>query len=225
MSVTRPVTTISRPFEARSRSAPCRGRRWRRGPWSRMSVSGRPAIHVAQRRGRGPISVVETREDVVSGHQARPSDLACEAMLARDCRVPLRRSRRGFTPPALDVTRIRRDTRWKDPFNQGNKVPGVSRVGIARFLLLHDGHGHLGEVIHHAGNRSGRLRPDGPGPRASLPRSPGRLPPARWSWSWSEGAPDLGEADLPSPGSVSHRHYDNSQRSEARSELNGRLAG
>src|SRR5206468_2220939 len=37
----------------------------------------------------------------------------------------------------------------EDPLHERNEVARVTRVGVPRFLLLHDGHGYFGQVIHH----------------------------------------------------------------------------
>src|SRR2546425_1267861 len=91
---------------------------------------------------------VEPAEQVVPGDDA-DLELSGEAQRA---------GRRGHGLGAgawVHATGIRRDLdaalgqRGEDPLHERDEVGGVAQRWVARFLLLHDGHRHLGEVVHH----------------------------------------------------------------------------
>jgi hypothetical protein len=104
-------------------------------------------FHVRQRMTPGD-ELVEATQDVVTRHQPNP-DLPPEAEPAGHVEHRLRAAARihaagvrGDLDPALDDVR-------QDPLHQRHEVTRVPGARIARLLLLHDGHRHFGEVVHH----------------------------------------------------------------------------
>src|SRR3954471_10247600 len=92
--------------------------------------------------------LIEPRQDVVARHQP-DAHLAPEPELAGHIEHRFGAAA-GVHPAGVagDPNSLARDV-GENALHERNEISGVSRVGVARLLLLHDGHRHFSEIIHH----------------------------------------------------------------------------
>jgi hypothetical protein len=96
----------------------------------------------------GRDQLIQPVQEVVARHQP-DFHLSCQAQAPGDLEHGLR------ARPRVDPTCVRGDADaflydvGENPFHERNKIPCIACFWISRLLLLHDGHRHFGEVIHH----------------------------------------------------------------------------
>ncbi len=92
--------------------------------------------------------LVQPLQDVVTGDQADPG-------LPSHARAPARVHQRLGAPPGVHPPGVGDDAHpllhagGEDALHEGHEVTGVAGRGVPPPLLLHDGHGDLGQVVHH----------------------------------------------------------------------------